>query len=87
MCWRFRTCGNGIYGLFRLKQKEQSLKTGTIAGALFLVAGIVNIFVPDETVLYKMLTASYVTPDNIGAAQNNVVNFVGKIAEQLAKMK
>nr|DAQ41279.1 MAG TPA: hypothetical protein [Caudoviricetes sp.] len=69
------------------KQKEQSLKTGTIAGALFLVAGIVNIFVPDETVLYKMLTASYVTPDNIGAAQNNVVNFVGKIAEQLAKMK
>lgn len=68
------------------KQKEQSLKTGTIAGALFLVAGIVSIFVPDETVLYKMLTASYLTPDNIGAAQNNVVEFVGKIAEQLAKV-
>lgn len=67
------------------KQKEQSVKTATIAGALFLVAGIVKIFIPDETVLYKMLIANYVTPDNIGAAQNNVVNFVGQIAEQLAK--
>lgn len=68
------------------KQKEQSVKTATIAGALFLVAGIVNIFIPDETVMYKMLTASYVTPDNIGAAQNNVVDFVSQIAEQLAKV-
>lgn len=69
------------------KQKEQSVKTATIAGALFLVAGIVKIFIPDETVLYKMLIANYVTPDNIGAAQNNVVNFVGQIAEQLAKVR
>ena len=46
----------------------------------------VKIFIPDETVLYKMLIANYVTPDNIGAAQNNVVNFVGQIAEQLAKL-
>lgn len=45
-----------------------------------------KIFIPDETVLYKMLIANYVTPDNIGAAQNNVVNFVGQIAEQLAKL-
>lgn len=68
------------------KQKEQSMKTATIAGVLFLAAGIASIFVPDETVLYKMLTASYLTPDNIGAAQNNVADFVGKIAEQLAKV-
>lgn len=68
------------------KQKEQYAKTATIVVVLFLVAGIVSIFVPDETVLYKMLTASYLTPDNIGAAQNNVVDFVGKIAEQLEKV-
>lgn len=69
------------------KEKARYVKTATIAGVLFLVAGIVEIFIPDETTLYKMLTASYLTPDNIGTAQNNVVDFVGKIAEQLAKMK
>lgn len=68
------------------KQKEQYVKTATIAGVMFLVAGIVSIFVPDETVLYKMLTASYVTPDNIGGVQNNIVDFVSQIAEQLAKV-
>lgn len=76
------------YMEFDVPEEEQAryVKTATIAGVLFLVAGIVEIFIPDETVLYKMLTASYLTPDNIGAAQNNVVNFVGQIAEQLAKV-
>lgn len=68
------------------KEKEKYVKNATMAGVLFLVAGIVLILLPDKTVMYKMLTASYVTPDNIGAAQNNVVNFVGQIAEQLAKL-
>lgn len=67
------------------KQKEQYVKNATMAGVLFLAAGIVLILLPDKTIMYKMLTASYVTPDNIGAIQNNVVDFVGKIAEQLAK--
>lgn len=68
------------------KEKAQYVKTATMAGVLFLAAGIVNIFLPDETVMYKMLATSYITPDNIGAVQNNVVNFVGQIAEQLAKV-
>lgn len=68
------------------KEKEQYVKNATMAGVLFLAAGIVSILLPDETVMYKMLTASYVTPDNIGAVQNNVVDFVGQIAEQLAKV-
>lgn len=76
------------YMEFDVPEEEQAryVKTATIAGVLFLVAGIVEIFIPDETVLYKMLTASCVTPDNIGAVQRNVVNFVGQIAEQLAKV-
>lgn len=76
------------YMEFDVPEEEQAryVKTATIAGVLFLVAGIVEIFIPDETVLYKMLIANYVTPDNIGTVQNNVVDFVGKIAEQLAKV-
>lgn len=68
------------------KEQEKYVKTATMAGVLFLVAGIVLIFLPNETVMYKMLIANYVTPDNIGAVQNNVVDFVGNIAEQLAKV-
>lgn len=69
------------------KEKEQYVKNATMAGVLFLAAGVVLILLPNETVMYKMLTASYVTPDNIGDVQNNVVNFVGQIAEQLAKVR
>ena len=68
------------------KQKEQYVKTAEKAGVLFLAAGIVFILVPDKTVLYKMLIANYVTPENIGTVQNNVIDFVGHIAEQLAKV-
>lgn len=68
------------------KEKAQYVKTATMAGVLFLAAGIVFILVPDKTVLYKMLIANYVTPENIGTVQNNVVDFVGHIAEQLAKV-
>lgn len=49
---------------------------------MFLAAGVVLILLPNETVMYKMLIANYVTPDNIGTVQNNVVDFVGNIAEQ-----
>ena len=69
------------------KEKAQYVKTATKAGDLFLAAGIVSILLPDETVMYKMLATSYVTPDNIGAVQNNVVEFVVKIADGLAKVK
>ncbi|WP_289050675.1 hypothetical protein [uncultured Acidaminococcus sp.] len=69
------------------KEKAQYVKTATMAGVLFLTAGIVNILLPDEMVMYKMLAASYVTPDNIGAVQHNVVDFVGQIADGLAKVK
>ncbi|MGP2527440.1 hypothetical protein ACTUHY_05675 [Acidaminococcus sp. LBK-2] len=68
------------------EEKKQYVKTATVAGVLFFVAGIVFILLPDKTVIYQMLAASYVTPDNIGAVQNNVVDFVGQIAEQLAKV-
>ena len=68
------------------KEKEQYVKNVTMAVVLFLAAGVVLILLPNETVLYKMLIANYVTPDNIGTVQNNVVDFVGHIAEQLAKV-
>lgn len=67
------------------KEQEQYVKTATMAGVLFLAASIVLILLPDKTVIYQMLAANYVTPDNIGTVQKNVVDFVGHIAEQLAK--
>lgn len=83
----FVLAGLGYKELYATEEEQaRCVKTATIAGVLFLVAGIVEIFIPDATALYKMLTASYLTPDTIGTAQNNVVDFVGKIAEQLAKV-
>ena len=67
------------------KQKEQYVKTAEKAGVLFLAAGIVFILVPDKTVLYKMLITNYVTPDNIGTVQNNVVDFVGRLLNNWRK--
>lgn len=43
--------------------------------------------VPSPEILYKMLAASLITPDNIQAVQGNIVDFVGQIAEQLQKVK
>lgn len=51
------------------------------------ISALVIMTLPSETAMYKMLAASYATPDNIAAVQGNVVDFVGKIAEAIAKAR
>lgn len=68
-------------------KKKKCVKICTAAVAMFVLCGLAQIVIPAKTACYQMLAASYVTPDNIGAVQNNVVDFVGRIAEQLAKVR
>lgn len=48
---------------------------------------MIAILIPRQETMYKMLVATYITPDNIGAVQSNVVEFIGRVAEQLVKLK
>ena len=42
---------------------------------------LVAVLIPNEKTVWMMIGASYMTPDNITAVQDNLVNF----AEQIAK--
>ena len=54
---------------------------------LFIVGGIIFLLVPNKETAITMLTASVVTPDNITAVQDNVVDFIQKIAKAVAEAK
>lgn len=45
------------------------------------ISAIVLIIVPDKDTLIAMMATSYITPDNIQAAQGNVVEFIRQIIE------
>lgn len=67
--------------------KRRCKKMIKAAVMLFLLFGAVQILIPDKKTMYQMLAASYVTENNIQTVQNNVVEFIGKIADGLAKVK
>jgi len=52
---------------------------------LFAVCCAIALFVPSKDTSMTMLAASVVTPDNIAAAQGNLVDFIQKIAEAASK--
>lgn len=52
-----------------------------------VVTIIVSLLIPSEDTCMKMLAASLVTPDNIAAAQGNIIDFIGKVAEAITKAK
>lgn len=79
-------CAREMYNATQ-SQKEKCVKICTAAAVAFGLCGAVQILIPDKTTCYQMLAASYMTPDNIGAVQNNVVDFVRQIADGLAKVK
>lgn len=68
-------------------KKTKCVKVCTWAAVMFVLFGSAQIVIPDKTTCYQMLAASYVTADNIQTVQNNVVEFVVKIADGLAKVK
>lgn len=48
---------------------------------IFVVCGLLWVFIPSKETMLQMLVASMVTPDNIHAVQENTVQFVQAIAQ------
>lgn len=68
-------------------RKRRCVKIIKTAVVLFLLFGSAQILIPGKRTMYQMLAARYVIAENIEAVQNNVVDFVGRIADGLAKAK
>ena len=54
-----------------------------ICVVLFIISTIGVIVIPDRDTTYKMIAASVVTTDNIKAAEDNIVDFIAKVANAL----
>ena len=52
---------------------------------MLLIAGVV--FIPSNETIYKMMSASVVTQDNINEAQENPIDFINKVSEAVAQSK
>lgn len=54
---------------------------------LAAICGVIVLFAPTKETSMMMLAASVVTPDNIAAAQGNIIDFISKVADAMAKTK
>ena len=45
------------------------------------------VFIPSKETVYRMMTASIVTQDNINEAQQNPIDFINKVSEAIAQSK
>ena len=52
---------------------------------MLLIAGVV--LIPSNETIYKMMSASIVTQDNINEAQENPIDFINKVSESVAQSK
>ena len=52
---------------------------------ILLIAGVV--FIPSNETIYKMMSASIVTQDNINEVQENPIDFINKVSEAVAQSK
>ena len=55
-----------------------------VAAAIML---LLSAFIPDRQTAYTMLAASVITPDNIQAAQGNIVDFIMNVAKSIQEVK
>lgn len=51
------------------------------------ICSIINIFIPSKETLIAMITASYITPDNINITTDYIVELVKKITEAVKEVK
>ena len=58
-------------------------------GKRLLLVGVISlplsIIIPDENTIYKMVAASYATPDNISAFANGTIEFIDKLTEAISR--
>ena len=52
-----------------------------IAVIVAVIATIIVILIPDEKTMLAMLTLSFITPDNIGIAEDHVIDLITKIMD------
>lgn len=69
------------------RMKMMAGKVLRYSAFVVLLSSLLAVFIPGSKTSYKMLAASYVTKDNVKAVQSNVVDFVTKIAEGIAKTR
>ena len=58
-------------------------KKGLLPGLLLIILGCL---IPGTETVYKMLIASFVTPDNVAAAGDSIYNIVDYIIESVDKL-
>ena len=61
-------------------RKKKVLKRSVIAGILLLLVGV---FLPLQETMYKMIVASYITPDNLSAVNEVMKHTVEEYAKIL----
>lgn len=69
------------------EEKKEYRRGLKVISAVAGIAIIIAVTVPSTETVYKMIAASVVTPDNIAAAQDNIVDFIGKVAGAIANVK
>lgn len=83
----FTNLHDGVIYAFDEDNNQKYKKKMKYCLAVLGISAFIVVIVPSKETMYKMLAASYATPDNIAAVQGNVVDFVGKIAEAIAKAR
>jgi len=68
-------------------QKETLIRIEKLIGAITVVSILLVIFIPTKTTLLMMLVLQYTTPDNVSLVQDNIIDFVQKIAEAVKVSK
>lgn len=58
--------------------RNKLLKCSSIA---FIICGLLALLIPDKDTMIQMIALSYITPDNIQLVQENIVDFVKRIAQ------
>lgn len=51
------------------------------------ISSLIYIFIPDKQTMVAMITASFITPDNINVTTDYVVELVQRIAEAVKEVK
>ena len=68
---------------FNEDSSQKMLKVFKISCSICLFSGLISALIPSEKTMYQMLAASLVTPDNINLVEDDIVDFVSKIAEAI----
>lgn len=75
--------------LFSLSEAESEKMPAAAKACVvaFICSAAVIIFIPSTDTVNKMIAASYVTPDNLRAAQGNIAELISQIADAIGKAK